>query len=76
MLGDHTFHFSVALEFKEMDAKGNFVACPKDKNVFKLRCNVEKKICIVVAQSNQSRELKIERYCFSFKVLVQLCHLL
>lgn len=67
VLGDHTFHFSVALEFKEMDAKGNFVACPKDKNVFKLRCNVEKKICIVVTQSNQSRELKIER-CFGLLI--------
>jgi len=37
------------------------VTCPKDKNVFKLRCNVEKRIAITVLQLSHVRELKIER---------------
>ena len=61
VVGDNVFQFTVSLEFKELDSKGNYVACPKDKNVFKLRSNVEKKIGIVVSQSNTSRELKIDR---------------
>jgi len=59
----NVFKFNVAVEFKELDSKGNFVACPKDKNIFKLRCNVEKRIMIIVTQISGSRELKIER-CF------------
>ena len=37
------------------------MTCPKDKNVFKLRCNVEKRIVITVLQLSHARELKIER---------------
>ena len=62
-----TFHFDVSLEFKEEDGKGNFSTVPKDKNVFKLRKDVEKKLCIVVTQISNSRDLKIERFvrfCF------------
>jgi len=58
---ESTFRFHVALEFREYDGKGNFVTCPKDKNVFKLRCNVEKRIVITVLQLSHTRELKIER---------------
>ena len=58
---DNVFKFDVALEFKEDDGKGGFSACPKDKSVFKLRCNIEKKIVITVSQLNYGRELKIER---------------
>ena len=57
-----TFHFGVSLEFKEEDGKGNFSTVPKDKNVFKLRKDVEKKLCIVVTQISNNKELKIERY--------------
>ena len=56
-----TFHFDVSLEFKEDDGKGNFSTVPKDKNVFKLRKDVEKKLCIVVNQITNNKELKIER---------------
>ena len=56
-----TFHFDVSLEFKEDDGKGNFSTVPKDKNVFKLRKDVEKKLCIVVTQITNNKELKIER---------------
>ena len=56
-----TFHFDVSLEFKEDDGKGNFSTVPKDKNVFKLRKDVEKKLCIVVTQITNNKELKVER---------------
>ncbi len=58
---ESTFRFNVILEFKEDDGKGNFNTVPKDKNVFKLRCDVEKKIAISVQQVSYNRELKIER---------------
>jgi Rab GTPase-activating protein 1 len=57
----NVFNFNVALEFKELDVKGNFTPCPKDKNVFKLRCNVEKRIVITIVQTSHGRELKIDR---------------
>ena len=59
--GNNVFRFNVAVEFKELDSKGNFVSCPKDKSVFKLRCNIEKRIVIVVSQISGPRQLKIER---------------
>lgn len=52
--------FSVSLEFKEDDGKGNLTTCPKDKNVFKFRSNHDKKIIINVSQSGE-QELTIER---------------
>ncbi len=60
-----TFHFDVSLEFKEDDGKGNFSTVPKDKNVFKLRKDVEKKLCISVTQVTNNKELKIERLVLS-----------
>lgn len=53
--------FSVSLEFKEDDGKGNLTTCPKDKNMFKFRSNHEKKIIINVSQTGD-KELTIERY--------------
>ena len=70
---ESTFRFHVALEFREFDGKGNFVTCPKDKNVFKLRCNVEKRIVITVLQLSHARELKIERLC-TLLFVVKLCN--
>lgn len=68
-----TFHFDVSLEFKEDDGKGNFTTVPKDKNVFKLRRDVEKKLCILVTQIS-NKELKIERLvCFDLLCLVPIC---
>lgn len=56
-----SFHFSVSLDLKELEKKTcNYLACPKDKGVFKLRCNVEKKIYINITQV-ESRGIKIER---------------
>ena len=52
--------FTVSLEFKEDDGKGNLTTCPKDKAVFKFRNNYEKKIVINVSQTGDT-ELMIER---------------
>lgn len=58
---EQTAIFTVSLEIKEDDGKGNYSYCPKDKNVFKLHCNNEKNILISVSQIG-SKELQIERY--------------
>uniref|UniRef100_A0A6I8RH32 Rab GTPase-activating protein 1 n=1 Tax=Xenopus tropicalis TaxID=8364 RepID=A0A6I8RH32_XENTR len=58
------FTFSVSLEIKEDDGKGYFSAVPKekDKQCFRLRQGVDKKIVIYVQQTS-NKELAIER-CF------------
>ncbi|CAN0176847.1 unnamed protein product [Lampetra fluviatilis] len=56
------FTFTVAMEIREDDGKGNFSAVPvdKEKQYFKLRSGVEKKLVLNVNQAS-SRELTIER---------------
>jgi predicted NACHT family NTPase len=70
------YKFSVSLEFKEEDGKGGYSTSPKDKNVFKLRCDLEKKLIITVTQtSQQGHDLKIERYALQLHytfILIQL----
>lgn len=58
------FTFTVSLEIKEDDGKGYYSAVPKekDKQCFKLRQGVDKKIVICVQQAS-NKELIIER-CF------------
>ncbi|KAM7369110.1 hypothetical protein PAMP_013405 [Pampus punctatissimus] len=58
------FTFTVSLEIKEDDGKGTFstVAKDKDKQSFKLRPGMDKKIVIYVQQTS-NKELAIER-CF------------
>ncbi|XP_074654020.1 rab GTPase-activating protein 1-like [Tubulanus polymorphus] len=63
---EYLFRFNVTCDFKEDDGKGNFTTVPKDKNMFKLRSNVEKKIAIAVQQAS-NKELKIER-CFGLLI--------
>ena len=58
----NVYRFDIALEFREVDGKGQFVPCPKDKNVFKLRCSLEKKIVITVLPMQHVRDLKIDRF--------------
>ncbi|KAK7495772.1 hypothetical protein BaRGS_00012992, partial [Batillaria attramentaria] len=60
------FTFTVGLEFKEDDGKGNYSTCPKDKNVFKLKVNTEKRLAITV-QHTGPHQLKIER-CFGLLI--------
>ncbi|XP_073212541.1 rab GTPase-activating protein 1-like isoform X1 [Lepidochelys kempii] len=58
------FTFSVSLEVKEDDGKGNFSPVPKDRErfYFKLKQGIEKKVVITVQQLS-NKELAIER-CF------------
>ncbi|XP_056304335.1 rab GTPase-activating protein 1-like isoform X1 [Danio aesculapii] len=58
------FTFSVSLEVREDDGKGNFSPVPKDRDkyYFKLRQGVQKKVSVVVQQLT-NKELVIER-CF------------
>ncbi|XP_068429821.1 rab GTPase-activating protein 1 isoform X3 [Clinocottus analis] len=58
------FTFTVSLEIREDDGKGTFsaVAKDKDKQSFKLRAGMDKKIVIFVQQTS-NKELAIER-CF------------
>ncbi|XP_037104526.1 rab GTPase-activating protein 1-like isoform X1 [Syngnathus acus] len=63
-LDSNLFIFTVTLEIKEDDGKGNFSPVPKDRDklYFKLRQNVPKKVVITVQQIS-NKELVIER-CF------------
>uniref|UniRef100_A0A673NF16 Rab GTPase-activating protein 1 n=1 Tax=Sinocyclocheilus rhinocerous TaxID=307959 RepID=A0A673NF16_9TELE len=56
------FTFTVSLEIKEDDGKGTFSAVSKDRQSFKLRPGMDKKIVIYVQQTS-NKELAIER-CF------------
>lgn len=58
------FTFTVSLEVKEDDSKGNFSPVPKDRDkfYFKLKQGIEKKVVITVQQVS-NKELAIER-CF------------
>ncbi|GCB66972.1 hypothetical protein scyTo_0012083, partial [Scyliorhinus torazame] len=59
-----SYNFTVSLEVKEDDGKGNFSAVPKDREklYFKLRQGIEKKLIINVQQTSNC-ELAVER-CF------------
>ncbi|XP_070602832.1 rab GTPase-activating protein 1-like isoform X5 [Erythrolamprus reginae] len=58
------FIFTVSLEVKEDDGKGNFSPVPKDRDkfYFKLKQSLEKKVVITIQQIS-NKELAIER-CF------------
>ncbi|KAK3719378.1 hypothetical protein RRG08_029534 [Elysia crispata] len=60
------FVFTVSLDFREDDGKGNYSACPKDKDVFKFKVNTEKLLQISVQQSGP-QEIRIER-CFGLLI--------
>ena len=66
---DYNLTFDVTLEIREEDSKGNYGAVPKDRNYFKIRSGIEKKIVITVQQTNEQStvELPIER-CFGLLV--------
>ncbi|XP_041370237.1 rab GTPase-activating protein 1-like [Gigantopelta aegis] len=63
---EQNYLFTVAIEFKEDDGKGNYSSVPKDQHVFKFRTNTEKRIAITVQHSGP-RDLKIER-CFGLLI--------
>ena len=60
--------FEVGMEVREEDGKGNFVYVPRDKDCFKLRSNVEKRVVVSLCQiSDNLTSLKVER-CFGMLV--------
>ena len=48
------------MEIREEDGKGNFVAVPRDRDLFKLRVNAAKKVVVAVTQTT-NKDLIIER---------------
>ncbi|XP_015930065.1 rab GTPase-activating protein 1 [Parasteatoda tepidariorum] len=61
------FIFETILDVKEEDSKGNFVSCPRDKDFFKLRCNLEKMITVTISQISSNKDLKIQN-CFGLLI--------
>ncbi|CAM1301965.1 RABGAP1 (predicted), partial [Pycnogonum litorale] len=60
---DEMYVFEVFLEIREDDYRGGYIAVPWDKSYFKLRCDVDKKLSLVVQQVGGSERLFIEK-CF------------
>lgn len=58
---ENLFRLSISLDVKEDDGRGNFSSCPKDKNIYKFRKDLEKKLQITVSQTSENRKLVIER---------------
>ena len=55
------FEFSVRLEIAEDDGKGNFTPAVLEKDCFKLRQNVNKKVTLSVTQGGDQRPIIVER---------------
>ncbi|GFS47608.1 rab GTPase-activating protein 1 [Nephila pilipes] len=61
------FKFETILDIKEEDLKGNFVSCPREKDFFKFRCNLEKMITVTISQISSNKELKLQ-HCFGLLI--------
>ncbi|XP_054720811.1 rab GTPase-activating protein 1-like [Uloborus diversus] len=61
------FIYETVLDIKEEDSKGNFVSCPREKDYFKLRCNLEKMISVTINQISSNKELNIQ-LCFGLLI--------
>ena len=59
---ENAFTISISLDVKEDDGRGNYSSCPKDKNIYKFRKDLEKKLLINVSQTSDNRKLVIERW--------------
>ena len=65
---DECFLFEVTLEIKEKAETNIYEMVPRQKGVFKLRSNIEKKVVVSVQQlSRNSCKLSVER-CFGMLV--------
>ena len=53
--------FDVTLDISEDDGKGNYTPVSMDKDCFKLRQNVHKKVAVAISQPNTDRPLLVER---------------
>lgn len=69
-INSRVFLFEVTMEIKEEDSKGIYNTVPKDKNFFKLRCNISKQIYLTIQQVSSKEGgiiLDVER-CFGVLV--------
>ncbi|XP_073988097.1 rab GTPase-activating protein 1-like [Rhodnius prolixus] len=59
------FLLELTMEMKEDDGKGGYSTVPRDRSCFKLRCNIEKQICLTITQlaSETQKRLEVKR-CF------------
>ncbi|KAL1138790.1 hypothetical protein AAG570_008852 [Ranatra chinensis] len=59
------FLLELTMEVKEDDGKGGYSSVPRDRTCFKLRCNIEKQVCLTVTQlaSESQKRLEVKR-CF------------
>ena len=53
--------FDVTLDISEDDGKGSYTPVSMDKDCFKLRQNVHKKVAVALSQPNTDRPLLVER---------------
>ena len=68
LLTHECFLFEVTLEIKEKSESNNYDLVPRQKGIFKLRSNVDKKVVVSVQQISQnSCNLAVER-CFGMLV--------
>ncbi|XP_014284415.1 rab GTPase-activating protein 1 isoform X1 [Halyomorpha halys] len=59
------FVLDLTMDIKEDDGKGNFNAVPRDRSCFKLRCNIEKQVCLTITQVSTEGQKKLEvKRCF------------
>ena len=56
------FTLDIQVELQEEDGKGNYHSVAMDKDCFKLRPHVKKKVVFTVSQSNSARPLPLERW--------------
>lgn len=69
-INSRVFLFEVTMEIKEEDGKGTYSTVPKDRNFFKLRCNISKQIYLTIQQVSSKEGgiiLDVER-CFGVLV--------
>ena len=59
-----TFDLDVTVDIQEEDNKGNFNSVSMEKDIFKLRPQVRKKVLFTVSQSihGNNKQLPFERY--------------
>ena len=54
--------FDVTLDICEDDGKGSYTPVSMDKDCFKLRQNLYKRVAVAISQPNTDRPLLVERY--------------
>ena len=65
--------FDVTLDISEDDGKGSYTPVSMDKDCFKLRQNMLKKVAVAISQPNTERPLLIERLGCGFCDCLEKC---